>query len=104
MDGKRVKAKRKRRRFKQEAPLGARLLKMATEARHEASRLPLGSERSRLLRKAKQAEIGASFDLLLSLPREKLPQGSITPLSDLADPQHAQELERIGKWPQWKRV
>ena len=90
MDGKRVKTKRKRRRLKQEAPLRERLLKMATDARQEASRLPLGSERNRLLRKAEQAEIGASFDQLLSLPREQTPQDSVTPLPDLAYPQRAQ--------------
>ena len=90
MDGKRMKAKRKRRRLKQEVPLRERLLKMAAAARHEASRLPLGSERNRLLRMAKQAEIAASFDQWLSLPREQPPQGSVTPLPDLASAQRAQ--------------
>jgi hypothetical protein len=69
MDGKQVKAKARRRRFKQEAPLSERLLKMAEDARHEASQLPFGSERDHLLRKAEQAEIVASLGHWLSLPR-----------------------------------
>lgn len=69
MDGKQVKTRARRKRVKQEALLGERLLKMAADARHEASRLPLGSQRDRLLRKAKQAETVASLDQWLSLPR-----------------------------------
>ena len=69
MDGKQVKAKARRRRFKQEAPLSERLLKMAADARHEASQLPFGSERDHLLRKAEQAEVVASFGHWLSLSR-----------------------------------
>ena len=69
MDGTRVKAKGRRQRFKQEAPLSERLLKMAADARHEASRLPFGSQRDHLLKKAEQAEIVASLDQWLSLPR-----------------------------------
>jgi hypothetical protein len=69
MDGKRAKVKKRRRRFKQEAPLSERLLKLAADARYEASRLPFGSQRDHLLRKAKQAEIVASLDQWLLLPR-----------------------------------
>jgi hypothetical protein len=69
MNEKSVKAKRRRRRLKQEAPLSQRLLKMAAEARHEASQLPFGSQRDHLLRKAKQAETVASLGESLSLPR-----------------------------------
>jgi hypothetical protein len=74
MDGKRAKAKKRRQRFKQEAPLSDRLLKLAANARHEAARLPLGSQRDHLLRKAKQAEVVASLDQWLSLPRKQAPQ------------------------------
>jgi hypothetical protein len=69
MDGKPVQAKKRRRRFKQEVPLSERLLKMAADARQEASRLPFGSQRDHLLKKAKQAEIVASLGHWLSLPR-----------------------------------
>jgi hypothetical protein len=74
MDGKRPKAKKRRRRFKQKAPLSERLLKIAADARHEATRLPFGSQRDHLLRKAKQAEIVASLDKSLSLPSSQAPQ------------------------------
>jgi hypothetical protein len=69
MDGKHVKANGRRRRFKQETPLNERLLKMAADARHEASQLPFGSQRDHLLRRAKQAEVVASLGRWLSLPR-----------------------------------
>lgn len=76
MDGKRAKAKKRRQRFKQETSLSDRLLKLAANARHEAARLPFGSQRDHLLRKAKQAEIGASLDQWLSLPRKQAPQAN----------------------------
>jgi hypothetical protein len=68
MNGKRVKAKKRRRRFKQEVPLSERLLKMAADARYKASQLPFGSQRDHLLQKAQQAEIAVSLGQWLSLP------------------------------------
>jgi hypothetical protein len=101
MDGKRVKAKRERRRLKQEAPLRERLLKMAADARHEASRLPFGSERNRLLRKAKQAEIGASLTNGYCYPASNHLKvlSRRCPILPLLNARN--ELERITKWPQF---
>jgi hypothetical protein len=66
MDGKVVK--KRRRRIKQELSLRTRLLKSARAAREKADRLPPGEERLALLRKARQAEVVADFEVWLSTP------------------------------------
>jgi hypothetical protein len=60
--------KKRRRRVKQELPLRLRLLKSARAAREKADRLPPGEERLTLLKKARQAEIVADFEVWLSTP------------------------------------
>ena len=57
---------RQRRRFKQLESLQDRLMKFAKEAREKASRLPPGSEREDILRKARQAETAFHMDDWLS--------------------------------------
>jgi hypothetical protein len=48
-----------RRRFKQTIPLEERLAHQAERLREQASKLPQGSEREILLRRARQAETGS---------------------------------------------
>ena len=57
---------RQRRRFKQLESLQDRLMKFAKEAREKASRLPPGSEREDILRKARRAETAFHMDDWLS--------------------------------------
>jgi hypothetical protein len=51
-----------RRRSKQSESLQDRLMKFAKEAREKASRLPPGSEREDMLRKARQADTASHMD------------------------------------------
>ena len=51
-----------RRRSKQSESLQDRLMKFAKEAREKASRLPPGSEREDMLRKARQADTASHVD------------------------------------------
>jgi hypothetical protein len=57
-----------RRRFKQTTSLQARLAAFAEEARERASRLPHGSERYDLLKKARQADITARLVAWINSP------------------------------------
>ena len=52
----------RRRRSKQSESLQDRLMKFAKEAREKASRLPPGSEREDMLRKARQADTASHMD------------------------------------------
>jgi hypothetical protein len=52
----------KRRRFKQTDSLQVRLAAFAQDARAEAAKLPLGTEREEMLRKASQADTAAHID------------------------------------------
>ena len=60
--------KKRRMRFKQTVSLQERLAAFAREIRDQASRLPPGSERDELLRKAKLADTAASIDRWRSTP------------------------------------
>ena len=51
-----------RRRSKQSESLQDRLMKFAKEAREKASRLPPGSEREDMLRKARQADTASHVE------------------------------------------
>jgi leucyl aminopeptidase len=51
-----------RRRSKQSESLQDRLMKFAKEAREKASRLPPGSEREDMLRKARQADTASHMN------------------------------------------
>jgi hypothetical protein len=52
----------RRRRSKQSESLQDRLMKFAKDAREKASRLPPGSEREDMLRKARQADTASHMD------------------------------------------
>jgi hypothetical protein len=52
----------KRRRFKQTESLQDQLMKFASEARENASRLPPGPEKDDMLKKASQAETASRLD------------------------------------------
>ena len=58
-------SKKQRRRFKQNTPLGERLLRAAREARDAAKQLPPGVDQARLLRRAREAEAVAQLDEML---------------------------------------
>ena len=58
----------RRRRFKQASTLEARLALEARQLREEATRLPPGVERERLLRKARQDETAAHMSEWLLSP------------------------------------
>jgi hypothetical protein len=57
--------KKRRRRVKQTASLGERLLQSAREARAAAKQLPPGVDQARLLKHAREAEAVAQLDELL---------------------------------------
>jgi hypothetical protein len=57
-----------RRRFKQTVPLEERLAQEAARLREQASKLPQGSEREILLRRARQAETGSHLSEWLRSP------------------------------------
>lgn len=57
--------KKRRRRFKQTAPLSERLLQSAREARTAAKQLPPGGDQVQLLKRAREAEAAAQLDELL---------------------------------------
>jgi hypothetical protein len=58
----------RRRRFKQTTSLQDRLASFAQEARKQAARLPPGSEKQDLLRRARQAETAARLDSWITSP------------------------------------
>ena len=58
----------KRHRFKQDKPLGERLIKEAQLAREKADQLPPGAEREELLKKARAADVTAHIDKWLNSP------------------------------------
>jgi len=59
--------KKRRRRFKQVAPLSERLLQSAREAREAARQLPPGLDQARLLKRAREAEAVAQLNELLKI-------------------------------------
>jgi hypothetical protein len=63
----------RRRRGKHESSFNERLLKSAQDARDQASRLPAGAERDRLLQKAQQSETAAEIDAWVSSPGSRPP-------------------------------
>jgi len=58
----------KRRRFKQIVSLEQRLAKEAERLKEEAKKLPPGADREILLRKARQADMGAHLSEWLTSP------------------------------------
>lgn len=63
-----------RRRFKSNDPLQVRLAAFAKDARAEAARLPPGSEREDLLRKARQADTAYHLDEWANSPGLQAPK------------------------------
>lgn len=64
----------KRRRFKQPDVLEVRLAKEAEKLREEARDTPPGFQRQRLLRRARQAEVGAHMSEWLRSPGLQSPK------------------------------
>ena len=64
----------KRRRFKQETSLEERLAKQAQESRERAGRLPPGTERDVLLRRARQADAAARINEWINSPGLQPPE------------------------------
>jgi hypothetical protein len=63
-----------RNRFKQTTPLGDRLAYEAERLRQNARTVPVGQERERLLRKARQLETASHINEWLSSPGLQSPQ------------------------------
>ena len=63
-----------RRRFKQSQPLEARLVAEISRLRAKAQEIPSGTERDKLLRKARQFEEGVHISELLRTPGLQLPR------------------------------
>jgi len=63
-----------RNRFKQTITLGDRLADEAERLRQEARTVPVGKERDRLLRKARQLETASHINRWLSSPGLQTPQ------------------------------
>ena len=63
----------RRPRIKHESSFNDRLLKTAQDAREQASQLPAGPERDRLLMKAQQCETAAGIETWVSLPGKPPP-------------------------------